>query len=156
MSWSYLRRSTSPSAGFLRVPYPSSGLLLLERSQERGPYVGGCDHRGRHGRGDRCGSCRRRCSTPGGAETGRARPDGFSATGHRQEADALAARAQELGPEAEVLRGKATEAAASAELEVARAKELDARATQAEQRALRAGQGAGRHDAQAAELEEKL
>ncbi len=50
------------------------------------------------------------------------------------------------------LRGKATEAAASAELEVARAKELDARATQAEQRALRAGQGAGRHDAQAAEL----
>jgi flagellar biosynthesis/type III secretory pathway M-ring protein FliF/YscJ len=35
------------------------------------------------------------------------------ATGHRQEADAHATRAQELGPEAEALRREATKAAAS-------------------------------------------
>ena len=35
------------------------------------------------------------------------------AAGHRQEADAHATRAQELGPEAEALRREATEAAAS-------------------------------------------
>ena len=55
------------------------------------------------------------------------------AAGHRQEADAHATRAQELGPEAEALRRGAPEHAASAEKEAARAEELGTRATQAEQ-----------------------
>ena len=42
------------------------------------------------------------------------------ATGHRQEADAHATRAQELGPEASALRRGATEQAAFAEREAAR------------------------------------
>lgn len=52
------------------------------------------------------------------------------AAGHRQEADAHAARAQELGPEAEALRREATAHAAAAKNEAARAEELGARATQ--------------------------
>ena len=78
------------------------------------------------------------------------------AAGHRQEADAHATKAQELGPEAEALRREATEHAVSAEREAARAEELGTRATQAEQQTSREGQSAGRHDEKAAELEEKL
>ena len=55
------------------------------------------------------------------------------AAGHRQEADAHAARAQELAPKAEALRREATEHAALAKEEAARAEELDTRATKAEQ-----------------------
>ncbi len=68
------------------------------------------------------------------------------ATGHRQEADAHATRAQELGPEANALRQEATAQAASAEREATRANELGARARQAEQQISHEGQSAGRHD----------
>jgi flagellar biosynthesis/type III secretory pathway M-ring protein FliF/YscJ len=78
------------------------------------------------------------------------------ATGHRQEADAHASRAQELGPEADALRRVATEQGARAEREAARAGELGARAAQVEQQISHEGLSAARHDEKAAELEEEL
>jgi len=77
------------------------------------------------------------------------------AAGHRQEADAHAAKAQELAPEAEALRREATEHAALAEEEAARAEELDKRATQVEQQKSREGHAAGRHDEAASLLQER-
>jgi hypothetical protein len=91
------------------------------------------NHRHRRGRAAGVGSWRSLCPTPRGAETGPARAAGFRSRAHRQEADAHATRAQELGPEADALRRAAAEKAAVAEQEAASAEALAKRATKAEQ-----------------------
>ncbi len=85
------------------------------------------------------------------------------AAGHRQEAEAHVARAQDLAPKVEVLREEAHQESALADKHAdlarghaARADDLGEQAGDIEQRATREGQSAGRHDDQATELEDKL
>lgn len=78
---------------------------------------------------------------------------GRDAEGHRQEAGAHAARAQDLGPEIEAERRAADEHEAIAREHAAKAEEHGSKADELSDRSARAGRSAAFHDERAAEAE---
>jgi hypothetical protein len=87
------------------------------------------------------------------AERQRAHRD---ARGHRQQADAVAGRARDLGEKSDHHQREARRHQQLADEHGQKADEHAQEAAKAEGGKRRAGQAAGRHDERAAELEEKL